>query len=824
MRTARKSIAGMLAIALMVTMIPFYASAETGSSAAPQKIVVTFKDTTKKEAAAVIKSNGDQTEDMISNDAEKIALVDTDDPNALKEYRNEDGVVKAEKQTICTPLTAATNDTYSSRQWYLSNINASAAWDEVAQAHSHEKVKVAIVDTGVLPSHEDLGNIDVNYLYDAVNKQTLTKDLLGHGTHVTGIVGATSNNSKGIAGVASGKDNSISDLMDINVFEAYDNNGTTAYGAYSDVIYNGVKYAVDSGAKVINLSLGSTGDGDDYLEAAMKYAKDKDVLVVCAAGNEGSAEDGNPVDSPAVYAGTYDNVMSIIATDSSNTKAEYSNYGHGYETLSAPGSSLYSTYYDGGYVYMSGTSMASPVVTGVAAMMFSVYPDLTAAEAKSILCSTATDLNETGYDADSGYGLVNASAAVKKAEEKNYPEITAQPQSALIHKEAANTFSVTADKADSYQWYKDSNAVSGATTSSYEATEEGSYYCEISNAYGSVKSDTVTLSYGVGPSITAQPQSAIIKQGNSSTFSVTASGTDLLTYQWYKDNNAISDATSSSYKATEEGSYYCKISNDYGEIISDTASLSYGVGPSITAQPQSAIIKRGNSSTFSVTASGTDPLTYQWYKDGSVLGGATASSYEATEEGAYYCVVSNACDSIVSETAKLEYETAPLLMSQSLSKVIVKGTYDELTVTAAGPGLVMYQWYKDGAALVGATTSSYEATEEGSYYCEISNAYGSVVSNTVVLSFGKAPVIKKQKIVCKVKNGSRAKFSLTASGAASYQWQIRKGKTWKNISKARKSAYKTQRVSPKMKKYRYRCIIKNQYGRTVSKSMRIVIR
>ena len=250
------------------------------------------------------------------------------------------------------------------------------------------------------------------------------KDENGHGTHVSGIVGALTNNSNGIAG-----SNWFSNLYICQVFDSQ------GFGsAYT--FYHGVKDAVDNGCKVINYSGG--GPSNPLQESAIVYARNHNVLLVVAAGNN----NGGAVDYPGAYANQYDNLVCVSATDENDKFASFSSQGSTV-TVSAPGDNIYSTMpnysvylngegYSQNYDNMDGTSMATPYVTGVASLVFSLNPSLTPADVKQILIDSADDIHYNdpgslwwipgyqggnlvvgwGRDNYTGYGRVNAFKAL----------------------------------------------------------------------------------------------------------------------------------------------------------------------------------------------------------------------------------------------------------------------------------------------------------------------------------------------------------------------------------------------------------------------------
>jgi serine protease len=282
-----------------------------------------------------------------------------------------------------------TNDPKNSKMYPLSLLQI----DKALQLAGKHSVTVAVIDTGLDMKHPDL-QAQLLPSYNAANPASPgLKDI--HGTHVAGIIGATANNGVGAHGI-----NPNVKILPIDVF-----NG--GWGASDYVIAQGILYAIEKGAKVINMSLGGYFSSP-ILEDAVKKAIDAGITVVAAAGNEAT----DMYSIPASYEG----VISVGATDSQNHLANFSNYGPSVDIV-APGVDVYSTVYDpakgASFAELSGTSMASPVVAGVASLILSKYPNLKPYEVEAILEKTATDLGERGYDLKYANGLVNPVAALQ---------------------------------------------------------------------------------------------------------------------------------------------------------------------------------------------------------------------------------------------------------------------------------------------------------------------------------------------------------------------------------------------------------------------------
>jgi len=290
-------------------------------------------------------------------------------------------------------------------RYNLDKINAEAGWASCAHG---EGVVVAVVDTGIDLDHPDLqANLISGQSF--VSGISSPDDDAGHGTHVAGMVAGVSNNG-GIIGVAP-----RASLMPIKVLDSQGSGWT-----YD--IANGIEWAVDNGAGVINLSLGGV-DKSSTLEAAVNYATNQGALVVAAGGNCGDALyilNGCDYQDQPAYPAAFPNVMAVASTDSSDNQSSFSNEGS-YIEVAAPGSYIYSTYPSGSYTTMSGTSMASPHVAGLAALIWSQNPSWTNQEVRAQIRNTAQDLGSSGWDSKFGYGRIDADAAL------NSQQTTATP-------------------------------------------------------------------------------------------------------------------------------------------------------------------------------------------------------------------------------------------------------------------------------------------------------------------------------------------------------------------------------------------------------------
>ncbi len=258
------------------------------------------------------------------------------------------------------------------------------------------------------------------------------------------------------------------------------------------------------------------------------------------------------------------------------------------------------------------------------------------------------------------------------------PSIVGEPASQTVNPGANATFSVVATSAAAmtYQWTFNGANISGATGSSYtvvnaQSSNVGNYAAIVSNVGGSVTSATATLALNAPPTITTQPASQTVNQGATATFSVVATGAAPLSYQWKFNGVNISAATASSYsksnaQSSDAGNYSVTVSNPAGSVTSANAALTVNVPPTITSQPSSQTVAQGSAATFSVVATGTAPLTYQWKFNGVNISGATGSSYtksnaQPADQGNYTVVVSNVAGSATSTAASLSVKITLIL-------------------------------------------------------------------------------------------------------------------------------------------------------------------
>gem|GEM_PF-5891745 len=331
-------------------------------------------------------------------------------------------IVKNAELNYLFRIAATPNDTSYGSQWGLNtasdyDIDAPAAWDIQTGSSS---VNVAVIDTGVDYDHPDLnaniwvniadpvngidddgnGLIDDYYGWDWYNNDNNPMDDNGHGTHCAGIVAAETNNATGVAGVAGGWGAEGTNIMSLKAFSSM------GWGSTNDIV-NAIDYAVDKDADIISMSFVSDVPNSS-LETAINDAYTAGLVLVAAAGNDDTAP--LPYDG---YPAKYGNCIAVTAIGSTGAKASYANYGS-WVDIAAPGSSIYSTVWNNTYSYKSGTSMATPHVAGVAALIKSEYPTLTNTQIRQRLLWTTKEISAANpsYASKIGSGLLDADDAL----------------------------------------------------------------------------------------------------------------------------------------------------------------------------------------------------------------------------------------------------------------------------------------------------------------------------------------------------------------------------------------------------------------------------
>ena len=341
------------------------------------------------------------------------------------------------------------------------------------------------------------------------------------------------------------------------------------------------------------------------------------------------------------------------------------------------------------------------------------------------------------------------------------PSLSAQPSSQTVLQGASVTFSASVSQGSSltYQWKKNGTNISGATSSSYtiasaQTSDAGSYSVQVTNACGSITSNSGVLDVQFAPSISSQPDAnLIVNQGQTINLSVSAGGNPAPSYQWRKDGTNIPGANSANLiianaQGSNAGSYTVVVTNSAGSITSNTSTVDVIVPPSSVTINTPTPVCAGGAVNFHATVNGgTSPLTYAWFKN-SASAGLNSADYNFTaalsdNNASVQVNVSNSAGNVSSNTAIVTVYTTPAITSQPASVNATEGNNVTFSVIATSGAALTYQWRKNGTAIGGATAASYTITnvqtsDAGSYSVQVTNTCGNVVSNSATLSVGAA--------------------------------------------------------------------------------------
>jgi len=458
-------------------------------------------------------------------------------------FRSRSEVEFAELDRIVPVQEMIPNDPwYSNWEWYLPKISAPAAWQTTTGVSS---VTIAIVDTGVDGAHEDLASKLVPG-WNVYGNNSDSSDVYGHGTKVAGTAAASSNNGMGVASVAWN-----CRIMPVRV------SATDGTASYSNIA-TGLTWAANHGARVANVSY--IVSGSSTVSSAAQYFQSKGGVVTVSAGNY-STFDSSP-DNPYV--------LTVSATDPNDLLYSWSNTGNNVD-IAGPGWS-YTTVRGGGYSSASGTSISAPIVAGVAALVISANPSLTAPQVQDILKQSADDVGSSGWDASYGWGRVNAARAVGLAVGNTSPPPDTTPPAVSFSSPAAGatvslTFSVQVTASDNVgvnlvSLSVDGTLVGGDNAAPYTfswnttAASNGTHtlMATASDAAGNTTNTSITVSVNNPLSDTIPPAINITAPANGSkvsgNVSVYVSATDnigVVRVELYVDSRLVATSSASPF-------------------------------------------------------------------------------------------------------------------------------------------------------------------------------------------------------------------------------------------------------------------------------------
>lgn len=370
---------------------PNVASAQSNDFAAGRIIVEPKAGLSADDFAKILAVHGGKARKLGQSNLHIVDLSTKGSERGIVEKLANNPLLKLVTLDYRRKSTFVANDPYLGSEWHIAKVGATTAWDTTQGAG----VTIAILDSGVDPTHPDLvPNLVAGY--NAYDNNTNTADVCGHGTAVAGTAAASTNNGVGVSGVAG-----QAKIMPIRI--AFVDPTTGGCYAYDSTIAAGVTWAADHGARIANASYSGMAGSSTMINAA-NYFKSKGGLVFVSAGNSGT-NDGTVATTA---------MIPVSATDSNDAMTSWSSFGS-YVALAAPGAGIWTTSNGGVYQAWNGTSFSSPLTAGVAALMMSANPSLSAATVEKLMYSTAVDLGTAGRDIYYGYGRVDAAAGVRAA-------------------------------------------------------------------------------------------------------------------------------------------------------------------------------------------------------------------------------------------------------------------------------------------------------------------------------------------------------------------------------------------------------------------------
>lgn len=423
-------------------------------------------------------------------------------------------LVFAEPDYLVHPHLLPNDPNYAS-QWHHPLMNSAAAWDITTGSST---IIVAVCDTGVQSTHPDLAANLILPGFNTVDNTTNSEDFWGHGTAVAGCIAAVGNNGVGVVGMG----------WNIKILPIRISNDSAGGTAYISDMAEAMRYAVDRGAKVVNLSYG--GANSATIDSAAQYVRSKGGLHFMSAGNDGLDVSANP---------DWSSFIIIGSTDSLDRRSSFSNYGTPIDIV-APGSSVYTTQRTSTYGPISGTSFSSPIAAGVGALIYAVNPSFTPAQVEEILFASAKDLGTVGNDSVFGHGRVDAGAAVALAASRagnQSPVATAVATPISGPAPLTVNFNGSGSTDDgsivSYAWNFGANGATGTgVNASYTYTVAGTYAATLTvrDNFGATGQSVVSIQ------VTPDPFSMIAPTN----LTATISNRTLVTLRW-SDNTLVED-------------------------------------------------------------------------------------------------------------------------------------------------------------------------------------------------------------------------------------------------------------------------------------------
>jgi Subtilase family len=624
---------------IVVLLVASGGVAANGPSRDSSTILVKF--TSAAHEASAIAAEGDR---HVGDTPTHVAVVDirgADVDAKVAAYGARSDVVYAEPNYIAHAYLASPSDPSFSSQWAYSKIQAVSGWSIYPNAYvSSGGATLAVVDTGVEASHPDLAGraqtaSGATCLSGTCVAGPATDDN-GHGTHVAGIAGATTNNATGVAGTSFS-----SPIIPVKVLDS------TGSGTYASVA-SGILWAAQHGARVMNLSLGGPSYSQTLCDAVATATNTYKVLVVAAAGNSNSSAPSYPAACPGA--------VGVAATDSNDARASFSNYGSPDVFVSAPGIGILSTYLGGTYRTLSGTSMATPFVTGLAALLIGQNSASSPTTIKQRLAQTSDKIGGVTYGSDPygtctgctwsssfGYGRINVYRALSAGAPAPAPDfaISATPATATVTAGGAASYTVSITGKNGFA-SSVSLGVSGLpagasasftpnpTTSSSTLTVTTSASTPSSTSTLTITGTSGSLTHSASVQLAVQttatpdfslgmsPTSQAVDLGNSVDYSISITGSGGFTGAVSLSASGLPSATSASFSPNPGttsstltistsvmaavGTYTITITGTSG-TLTHTASVTLAIRSNyaLFGAPASQTVAPGGSASYTVT-------------------------------------------------------------------------------------------------------------------------------------------------------------------------------------------------------------------------------
>jgi len=534
-------------------------TAQAAAASSRDTVLVKFRaGVSQAEKGTLHKQHGGVVRGIISGiDVEAVTVPAGRAESAAASYAKDSRVRYAEVDHEAIAV-GGVNDYYfvNSYQWALTTIQAPQAWDLTTGCST---ISIAVLDTGVDTSHPDLsGKVVGNINYSSSGT---VSDVYGHGTHVAGIAAAATNNGQGVAGL--GYDSTI---LNVKVM------GDDGVGTYSAVAY-GIVWAADHGARVINMSLGGTSSSST-LQDAVNYAWGKGVVLVAAAGNNGN--------SVPFYPAYFQNVIAVASTGPTDTLSPYSNYGD-WVDVAAPGGSIWSTKPNNSYGSLSGTSMASPHVAGLGALVFTRVSDTNGNgflndEVRACIQNNADNIGVTGI----GSGRINAYKAVQATSPA--PPTTGSIAGTVTDAVTGATIAGAAVTDGTRSATSDANggySIANVPAGTYAVTATASGHNSASQSVQVTAGQTSTANFALSP---PPPPGAIAGTVRDAVTGATIAGATVKVGVASTTTDAsgqyvLSDLTEGSYTETVSASGYADVSQSVSVAIGQTTVVNVNLPP-----------------------------------------------------------------------------------------------------------------------------------------------------------------------------------------------------------------------------------------------------